>query len=438
MNDEKNTPLESGQPAGQPEPNDEMPAVENLKAPSEAEQNGIKLAADFRMEGMKDPSLPGGLREEAADTTPAPTQAEIEAALKARKSGSRKRKKKKKSGCLVSAIWVGVIGIISIALAVCIIFTFSEILGISKDEEVMVTIDQGDSVDVIAQKLKDANAINYPIIFRLYSKLKGADDKFQYGTYLFNSNIGVDGIIEELQQPGENQENVVSLRIPEGATADEIMELLEEQGVTTKGKFRTAMKKKAFDSYAFSSSIPKGKVYYKFEGYLFPDTYQFIKDASDRSGERALEIILDNMDKKLPDSYYDRAEDLGYTMHEIMTLASIVEAEASGFEKEMPNVAAVFFNRLNWEDQPNLLGSTPTASYPYGNGKYDTNKNPGLPPGPICSPSLSAIRAVLYPTEEFQYDYFVTDKNMEFYYTKTLQEHNATIARLKKEGMWDG
>ena len=125
-------------------------------------------------------------------------------------------------------------------------------------------------------------------------------------------------------------------------------------------------------------------------------------------------------------------------MHEIMTLASIVEAEASGFEKEMPNVAAVFFNRLNWEDQPNLLGSTPTASYPYGNGKYDTNKNPGLPPGPICSPSLSAIRAVLYPTEEFQYDYFVTDKNMEFYYTKTLQEHNATIARLKKEGMWDG
>ena len=132
-----------------------------------------------------------------------------------------------------------------------------------------------------------------------------------------------------------------------------------------------------------------------------------------------------------------RAKELGYTMHEILTMASIVELEAGGSPGEMANVAAVFYNRLSW-DEPKRLGSSPTAEYKHGGGRYDTNTNEGLPPGPLCAPSLASIRAALWPTENFPYTYFVTDKNMQFYYNETYDKHNATIRRLKNQGLWAG
>ena len=125
----------------------------------------------------------------------------------------------------------------------------------------------------------------------------------------------------------------------------------------------------------------------------------------------------------------------GYTLHEIMTMASIVELEAGGSPDEMANVAAVFYNRLESDDFT-TLGSSPTRKYPYGGGKYNTYESPGLPPGPLCSPSLKSIEASIEPTEDFDYYYFVTDASMKFYYNKTLAEHNSTIARLQAANNW--
>ena len=116
-------------------------------------------------------------------------------------------------------------------------------------------------------------------------------------------------------------------------------------------------------------------------------------------------------------------------------MASIVELEASGYPDEMAKVAQVFYNRLNWTDEPNMLGSTPTSDYI--DSRYDTNKYEGLPPGPLCSPSSDAINAALNPDTSVKECYFVTDKNMKFYYKNSLDEHNELIERLKSEGLWD-
>ena len=133
----------------------------------------------------------------------------------------------------------------------------------------------------------------------------------------------------------------------------------------------------------------------------------------------------------------EKVKKSGYTLHEIMTIASIIELESSGDKTEMANVSAVFHNRLK-SDEFAKLQSSPTVKYPHGSGKYDTYQSEGLPPGPLCSPSLDAIKAALEPTPDFEYYYFVTDAKMKFYYNKTLAEHNNTIARLKKENNWIG
>ena len=147
--------------------------------------------------------------------------------------------------------------------------------------------------------------------------------------------------------------------------------------------------------------------------------------------------MLKTLDSKLDGDMKAKISESKYSFHELMTMASIVELEAGGSVTEMPNVSAVFFNRLE-SDGFQKLESSPTVKYPHGGGRYDTYQCKGLPPGPLCSPSLNSIKAALNPTKDFDYYYFVTDASMKFYYNKTLAEHNSTIARLKKENNWIG
>ena len=145
--------------------------------------------------------------------------------------------------------------------------------------------------------------------------------------------------------------------------------------------------------------------------------------------------MLDKMNSVITDEMKESAEKRGYSIHEILTMASIVELEASGYPDDMAKVAQVFYNRLRWTDQPAMLGSTPTSDYP--DSRYNTNKYEGLPPGPLCSPSITAINAALNPDTSVKECYFVTDKNMKFYYTNSLSEHNELIEKLKSEGLWN-
>ena len=350
-------------------------------------------------------------------------------------SGKGKGKKKKKKGCLGSLIWVLVIILVAGGISVGVIMAGSDLLGIGKNDIIQVEIEKGASTEDIANTLKEAGAIKYPSLFRLYSKLKKNDGKYKYGVYEFNNEIGYSGIMAQLQTEGA-QADMAEVRIPEMATIDQIMGIMEEAGVCSKDNFKSAMQSGTF-AEGFVGDIPTEKVHYRLEGYLFPDTYKFIKDDSVKGATRAIQQMLKRMDEKFPESMRKKAAEQGSNMHNILTMASIVEMEASSHPDEMANVAAVFYNRLKW-NEAKLLGSSPTANYPYGDGRYNTNKTEGLPPGPLCAPSENAIKAALNPTEGFTATYFVTDSDMQFYYNSSLADHNKTIQTLKNKGKWLG
>ena len=349
------------------------------------------------------------------------------------------RRKKKKGGITKAVIWTLVIIFLSLGIAVSGLIMTIEVMGFNFDvNEVWITIPQGASTKQIAEILEEKGVISSPFLFRVYSKITGADGQYNYGDYELNVS-GYDMIISKLKEPGI-QAPEVTVTIPERATIDDICELLVSNGVCSKEDFKEAMRDGTYD-YDFVDQIPTDKVYYRFEGYLFPETYNFFELTEDGDGvqnaERAIDKMLYETDKRITDEMKTLAQEKGYTVHEMLTMASILELEASGSPDEMKNVAQVFYNRLAWENQPKLLGSTPTSKYPYGNGRYDTNVYEGLPPGPMCCPSEDAIIAAFYPNTDITATYFVTDKDMNFYYRDTLEEHNAIIAQLKNKGIWE-
>lgn len=301
------------------------------------------------------------------------------------------------------------------------------------EKDCTMVIKQGSPSAVIAEELKNSGAVKFKTFFRIYSKLKGYESKYNYGTFKFKSSAGYEKIAQMLITGGEKVSSV-SVKIPEGAEVDEIAELLEKKGVCSKEDFINEVQTGSFD-YDFVNEIPTDKVHYRLEGYLFPDTYSFYNDSKMNCAHLAVDKMLSNLNSKLTDDLKAKIKQSKYSFHDIMTMASIVEMESGGKYDESCNVAAVFYNRLE-SDKFQTLGSSPTRKYPYGDGAYNTYTAPGLPPGPLCSPSISSVRASVNPTKDFDYYYFVTDKSMKFYYRKTLSEHNAIIAKLKADNNW--
>ncbi len=240
--------------------------------------------------------------------------------------------------------------------------------------------------------------------------------------------------------------NTVRVTFPEGYTAKQIAEKLEENGVCAAKDFMALLQGdyyKALD-YGFITDFKNAQdKAFVLEGYIFPDTYEFYKG---ESAELALSRFLKNADTKLAEEYYFRAAELGYTMSEIITLASIIQEEA-GDPKEMPLVSSVLHNRLNSPAYGKLQCDV-TINYvndcitdsPYISGDtsryaqlYNTYKCEGLPAGAICNPGIDAIKAALYP-EESNYFFFVTDNDWNYYYAETYAEHKKNCNAVGLEG----
>lgn len=232
--------------------------------------------------------------------------------------------------------------------------------------------------------------------------------------------------------------NTVKITFPEGYTITQMGELLEENNVCTLNDFISAIEEWESLDYGFTAEIsnPEERAFV-LEGYVFPDTYEFYFN---EGGKKALSRFLKNTDKKLTEDMYTQADTLGYTMDEIIAIASIIQKEAD-IVGEMNTVSSVIHNRLN--ASYNRLECDVTIHYlekyvkPYltedkdkYNELYNTYKCYGLPAGPICNPGIAAIKAALYP-EDTDYMFFVTDSDMNYYYAETYEEH---LANCKKCG----
>ncbi len=387
------------------------------------------------------------------------------------KKPQKSNKKRKKGNSIVkNVIWIISIIIISVGLAFGIIYAGADFMGIGfgRGADATMDIKMGTPATQVAEQLEESGAIKIPMLFRLYAKLKGYDSQFKYGFYTFNTELGYDGICEMLITEGAKAETV-EVTIPEGTgindfvknvngekvTVKGITTILEEKGVCTRSEFLEALEEVKRDTRLLKCADDV-KTYYTLEGYLFPETYSFyILEDKEKAAKLAIEKMLQETEKRITDEMFNKADELGYSMNEILTMASIVQMESgieaktdeakSRLKENMQGVAGVFYNRLDSAETGGTLGSSPTLfygdSFRQDDGRYNTQADDkftaikGLPPGPLCSPGIDAINAALNPKAS-EYLYFVTDSSGNFYFHKTMAEQNATIARLKQGQQW--
>ena len=350
----------------------------------------------------------------------------------------RKKRKRRGHGRLIFGLLFSVIIIsISILAAAIILKCAKEFLGIGKsDIEIVVDIPMNSSTLDIAEQLYNEGIIADMDLFRLFSKLKGAYGTFIAGTHKVSPKMDYATLVETLQEEAENQRETADVVFPEGITLIDAAERLEEKGVCNAEEFIDAFNTSSF-GFDFEEKVKVSAMkFYKMEGYLFPDTYQFYLEEDPRIVAKK---IYKNFEVRITPDLYGRMEDLDMELEEVLTLASIVQAEAAN-TKDMKKVASVFYNRLNNPNEYPLLQSDPTTNYvedviiPYSqvqseklNIAYDTYKGAGLTPGPICNPGLDAIDAVLYPAETDYYYFCSNLETGEFFYAVTLEEHEQNL-----------
>ncbi len=374
-------------------------------------------------------------------TAPKPSNYQNEEILPNNKWPKKKNAHKKGGGCLKGFFLATIVAVCAVTLSWYLISCVNDLLGLVKTETaVTVTVPQNATTDDIAEILKKNGLIDQELFFKIFTNFKYRNEKkysgYIAGEYELNGKMGYEGMVNTMKYPVlENQ--TVTLTFAEGKSLMDIAKMLQESGVCSVEDFVKAVNEGEYD-YKLIGAIPQDERFYKLEGYIFPDTYEFY------IGEKPQSVVnrfLKNAQNRIGNDLMKRAEELEMTMDEVIVLASIIQKEASD-PNEMGKVSSVFHNRLNKSKTYPNLQSDPTIMYvendiiPYLSDAsqrdkyaelYNTYKCVGLPVGPICSPGLEAIRAALYP-EKTNYYYFVTDKNDKYYYARTNAEHEANIA----------
>ncbi len=330
--------------------------------------------------------------------------------------------------------------IICVVLVSCLLaelgwLAVNEVCALNKEPlTAEVTIDEGDGLGAIAKKLKKAGIIDSKFLFKLYGLFSGTAKKVDAGVYKLDTGMDYH-CLEQTMQTGTSAAATVTVTIPEGYTVQQIIELLAENNVSSVEKLTEAAKNYVFEDYSFIDNENLGNIS-RLEGYLFPDTYEFyVKEEA----VSALSRLLDNF-------YYWIFEDEdmvemmeGEDLKEIITVASLIEKETDGTDRE--TIASVIYNRLNHSAETAYLLQI-DASLVYAAGReitqddyknldspYNLYTHQGLPPTPIANPGLASIKAALNP-EKTNYYFYALDVNGEFgtpnrhVFSKTLADHN--------------
>ena len=333
----------------------------------------------------------------------------------------------------------------------CFIYKFNT-GKVSNDNTVKeLLVETGSNYYSIVNELKEKNLIKSEFFYKLYIKLHNPNS-LQAGKYSLRENMELSEVISILSGGSTYNPDAVRITFKEGINMRKIAGIISENTNNTTDDVYALLKDENYlndliNKYWFITyEIKNKKIYYSLEGYLFPDTYEFRN--KDVTVKEIFELMLNSMEKKL-ETYRDKLEVSKYTIHEILTFSSIVELESANKE-DRAKVAGVFYNRLNnnWS-----LGSDVTTYYAakvdmserdlyvaeindYNAYNTRNSKMAGkLPVGPICIPSVGSIAATLEPVIE-DYYYFVADKYKKVYFTKTLNEHEAMVASLKRDGLW--
>jgi UPF0755 protein len=288
---------------------------------------------------------------------------------------------------------------------------------------VEIEIEVGDSTSAIATKLSAAGLIRQPVLFSTLVRLRDLDDKLEAGVYVLSPTMTMDEIVVQLQN---SQVAEAELVMREGLRLEEIAAIIDRSGVVSGEEFLAAAQdgERFRNNYFLLSSLPEGA---SLEGYLFPDTYRI---AANTTADDIVTLMLDRFAEQFA-TIERNIQVPNANVHQIVTMASIVQREAALVE-EMPQISAVFWNRLLPENAPVVagrLGADPTVQYALGysdaeqtwwrrnltvddlaiDSPYNTRLREGLPPGPIANPGLAALTAAAQPDSSAPYLFFVAD-----------------------------
>jgi UPF0755 protein len=299
----------------------------------------------------------------------------------------------------------------------------------SESKAVSFEIKPGESVGIVGANLKKSGLINDSNLFTAYAKKMKSDTKIKAGIYTLNTSMSVKDILQTMVS-GQRAE--LWITIPEGWRIDQIGNYLEKQDITTSKEFQNRAKVGNFASTPFLSGLSGNT---SLEGYLFPDTYRVFADTT---VDDIIQTMLDNFGQKVTRDMMNQANKKGFTLHQFITLTSIIEKE-SAHSEDIRKIASVYYNRLN---QNMLFQSDATITYitrrPDASPTFDETKidNPyntylyeGLPPGPVGNPGVAAIEATLNP-ETTPYLFFLSSpSDNRAHFAKTYEEHLENIAK---------
>ncbi len=368
-------------------------------------------------------------------------------------SGKKSKKGKGKKGGVASTYWFFIIVIVvSMIISVYAIFCINDIFGMTKSKS-SVTVNYAqdiespsDAIDLLA----DYDLITCKNFCKFYIKLASVvvgdydvTGPFKAGVYYLNGQMGLEGMLINMMGEADTTETV-RIMFPEGSTVPEIVDLLVENEVCDRASLLSVIESTDFTYSLVSDLQSKETVPYRLEGYLFPDTYDFYIG---QSASSVIETFLNHGEEVITEELRTKAQQMGYSMHDVITIASIVQAEA-GSEDQMKTIASVIENRLaDTTNYPSLgcqsttdyinnkvapaLSSTSAHTADYYLQYYNTNSDStvvGLPEGPICNPGLAAIEAVLNPADTDDY-FFFHDMDGNLYTAETYSEFRTLIQR---------
>ncbi len=346
-----------------------------------------------------------------------------------------KKKRRKASGRLPFVLIVTtIIFTVAISLSILIISVGRDMLAIGKSDDIkIITIPEGVNTEDVAQILCDEGIIKMPKAFAFISKLGDSDTKYIPGEHELSPSYAYETIISELTTDKSLEKETVNVTFIEGCDLISAAKQLEEADVCDAERFIYYFNAGDY-GFEFENHLPAStsSKFNRMEGYLFPDTYTFYVDTDP---EVVCQKIYRNFDERFKSEYYAQMKKLNMTLDEVVTLASIVQAESPDVAT-MKKVASVFENRLaNLEEYPKLQ-SDPTTYYVDEVIKpnieipsqaifeaYDTYKSNGLPPGAIGNPGADAIEAVLYPADTKYYFFYANIDTMETFFAETDEEH---------------
>lgn len=335
--------------------------------------------------------------------------------------------------------------LVSLVLAGCIISCVNDVLAINRDGEETIEVilpDNADTADAI-RVLDKAGLIKNSIFCNVFAKFMGfSDDNYLAGIYYFTDDMGVEKMLTRFKT-SSTRGAVISITIPEGYTVDQVFARLEKNNVCTAESLYKVLNTVDFgNEYDFIAKIDnKDDRYCVLEGYMFPATYEFEQGAEPAN---VIRKFLDAFQSRWTEEFAAKATELGMSVDEVITLASILEKEGNG-EGQFLLISSVLHNRLNRSGLYPTLDCNSTKDYVKNTVSkrvtssalnefvvtYNTYEVAGLPPSAICNPGLDAIEAALYPTPS-KYYFFRHDKNNKIYMAETIEEHNANGRTVEK------